>query len=405
MHRQHIVILGSGFAAFSLLKRLPAKRFDVTVVSPRNHFLFTPLLPSTTVGTLEFRSIIEPIRVVRQGIAFYLAEAVAIDAGARRVLCRAALDAQPFAMEYHALVIAVGADNQTHDIPGVRENALFLKELADARAIRQRIIECFERASTPGLSGDERRRLLRFVVVGGGPTGVELAAELHDFVRDDLSRWYPERAPEARITVVEAQSVLLGAFHSALAAYALRLFRREGIEVLTHSKVKEVSPDAIRLHDGMEIPCGLVVWSTGLGPRPFVRALDFPKDHGQRLLTDRHFRVKGQSDIYAIGDCSVVEGENFPATAQAGRYLAFSLSRAASGKSARPFRYRHLGMLAYVGRHRALADLPSLHAHGMAAWLFWRSAYLTRLVSLKNKMLVLFDWFKTLLFGRDVSRF
>lgn len=403
-----LVVLGTGFGAFNLVKRL-GDGYDVTVISPRNHFLFTPLLPGTTVGTLEFRSIIEPIRHARSNMTFYHAAATGLDPALRQVPCRGAAEGDPFTVSYDILVIAVGAVSNTFRVPGVEEYALFLRELHDARELRQRIIGCFERANLPGIPVAEQQRLLSFVVCGGGPTGVEFAAELNDFMVEDLRRPYPALVAQARITLVEATNEILSTFDRKLRAYAMELFRRQRIIVLTGSLVVRVEPGAVHLADGSVLPYGLLLWSTGNGPTAFARTVSLPKDRHERLLTDEYFRVEGMGDVYALGDCSAVEQHPLPATSQVaqqqGKYLADAFNRRALGLPVSPFRYRHLGMLAYIGMDRALADLEQIKGRGWATWLFWRSAYLSRIVSLKNKTLVLFDWFKAKIFGRDISQF
>ena len=409
MPRPTLIVLGTGFAAFSLIKAIDTTQYDVVVVSPRNHFLFTPLLPSTTVGTLEFRSIIEPIRAARPEVQFYQSLCTAVVPEEKKIQCEGAIDKRTFELRYDILVIAVGAAVNTYGISGVREYALFLKELSDARAIRQKIIECFEQASQPSVSDGERKRLLHFVVVGGGPTGVEFAAEMNDFLQGDLRRSYPMLFNDVRITVLEAGEHILNTFDAALSDYTTRMFQRQHIEVRTGSFVQRVDKEVILLGDASQIPYGLMVWSTGIGAREFIKALSFEKDGASRILTDDFFLVKSTQNVFALGDCAVVEEKNFPATAQVaqqeGKYLARSLGKKARGKRVRPFRYKHYGMLAYVGSNRALADLSTVKGKGFSAWLFWRSAYLTKLVSFKNKVLVIFDWFKTFVFGRDISRF
>ncbi|GJQ20791.1 MAG: pyridine nucleotide-disulfide oxidoreductase [Bacteroidia bacterium] len=404
-----LVVLGTGFGAFSIIKRINTQIFDVVVVSPRNHFLFTPLLPSTTVGTIELRSIIEPIRTARPGILYYHAECIGLNHPKREIRCRGILDGRTFALRYDFLVIAVGASSATFNIPGVREHALFLKELSDARAIRHRIIECLERASHPRSDPEEVQRLLHFVVVGGGPTGVEFLAEMHDFVMEDLRKSYPAVAEQVRLTLLEATDQILGTFDAALRAYTRRLFRRQRIEVRTRSPVTRIGPTRIVLRDGTRIPYGLVVWSAGTAPTPFVQSLRLPRDAASRILVDEHLRVHETSRLFALGDCSSVMGRPYPATAQVaqqqGKYLARALEAYAQGRLPEPFRYKSYGMLAYVGSGKALADLETVKGRGFAAWLFWRSVYLTRLVSIKNKILVVFDWMKTFVFGRDISRF
>ncbi|MBI2431524.1 MAG: FAD-dependent oxidoreductase [Candidatus Hydrogenedentes bacterium] len=408
-NRPRILVLGTGFGSFSFIKHIDVEAFDVFVVSPRNHFLFTPLLPSTTVGTVEFRSIIEPIRVARKGIRFYQAVCTRLDLEKSIAYGEGYFHRTPFEHAYDFLVLGVGAVNNTFGIPGVAEHAMFLKELADARAIRQKIIECLERASKPGRAPADLDWLLRFVVVGGGPTGVEFAAEMHDFLREDLAKWFPDLVPHVRITVLEAKEQILNMFDARLRAYATRVFRRSQIDVRTNSMVREVRQDAIVLQNGEEIRYGLVVWSTGIGPTPLVRSLDVPKGPFKRLLVDDYLKVLTTTNVYAMGDCCRLESQDLPPTAQVaqqeGKYLARAFNQRARGKTPGPFVYKHMGMLAYIGERRALADLKNVKGRGFTTWLFWRSAYLTKLVSWKNKLLVVSDWLLTSLFGRDISRF
>jgi NADH:ubiquinone reductase (non-electrogenic) len=411
--KRKVIILGSGFASFSFIKTVSLVHYDITVISERNHFLFTPLLPSTTVGTIEFRSIIEPIRTARKNLTFVQARCIHIDPAVKTLHCTNVVDQRDFSLNYDLLIVAVGAVNNTFDIPGVHEFAFFLKELRDARKIRQRIIDNFERASTPGLDASQLSRILHFVVVGGGPTGVEFAAELADFLEEELTRSYPELVGTARITLVEGGKHILNSFDDKISEYATRLFNRRRVTVLTNKPVREVKQDMLILADGSELSYGLLVWSTGNGPTELVRSLPFIKDQVQRIITDRHFCVLNEKDVFALGDCANIDEHPLVATAQvaiqSGKYLAklFNIM----GKTGRtvneikPFAYNHMGMLAYIGDNKAVADLPNTKVRGFTTWLFWRSAYLTRLVSLKNKVLVIFDWTKAMFFGRDVSRF
>jgi NADH:ubiquinone reductase (non-electrogenic) len=403
-----ITVLGTGFAAFNLVKNLSAD-YAITVVSPRNHFLFTPLLPSTTVGTIEFRSIIEPIRHARDDIRFFHASAEELNPATRTLHCKGLEESGAFDLSYDTLVIAVGGVSNTFNVPGVAEHALFLKELNDARELRQRIISCFEIANLPSTTVEERQRLLHFVICGGGPTGVEFAAELNDFMMEDLSKWYTQLVAEARITLVEAGREILNTFDEKLRRYATEAFRRERISVLTGSPVVKVEPKTIRLADGSMVAYGLLLWSTGNAATTFGARVDLPKDKQSRIIVDEFFRVKGYENIYSLGDCSVIEQSPLPATSQVaqqqGKYLARSLNRRLKNLPVEPFRYRHLGMLAYIGSNKALADLQNFKGRGWATWLFWRSAYLSRIVSLKNKFSVMIDWIKAKLFGRDISQF
>ena len=407
--KSRLVLLGTGFAGFSLLKKLDPRAYDVTVIASRNHFLFTPLLPSSTVGTVEFRSIIEPIRRAAKGVRFYLASARELDVSRKTVRCAVPDGEQSFEVSYDLLVVAVGAKVNTFGIPGVTENALFLKTVEDARKIRRRTIECFEKASEPQLSPEQRKNLLHFVVVGGGPTGVEFAAELHDFVMKEVRACYPDLMKDVGITLVDAADHILGAFDKSLSDYTTKHFQRQNIQVRTGIRTVKLEKDRVILNDGSEVPFGMVVWSTGLGPTIAVNSFNLPKDKASRILVDECLKVQGEEAVYAMGDCSCVVGKNYPATAQVamqeGNYLGKALNNMARGRAASPFKYNHHGMLAYIGDDSAIADLAAIKGKGRTTYLLWRSAYLTRLVSWKNKMLVLFDWFKTFLFGRDISRF
>lgn len=411
--KPRLVVLGTGFGALSLLKDLSPSRYAVTVISPRNHFLFTPLLPSATVGTIEFLSIAEPIRLAAKGVTFAQAEAFALDPERKAVCCRSPFSGEEFDVRYDVLVIAVGAVSNTFGIEGVAEHALFLKELSDARLIRQKIIDNFEHASLPTVSEAERKRLLHFVVVGGGPTGVEYAAELADFFDDEVKAHFPNLIDNARITLVEAGKQILSSFDESLSTYAMKVFQRRRINFILNAPVKKVEAGKVHLATGEALETGLIVWSTGNGPTPFVKALPFQKDRSGRILTDRYLRVLGATDVFALGDCATIEGYSQPATAQvamqAGKYLAKLLNRASSPskaeKSIAPFERQNFGMLAYIGDDRALADLPTVKWRGFLTWIFWRAAYLTKLVSVKNKLQVLFDWIKSRAFGRDLSRF
>lgn len=323
--------------------------------------------------------------------------------------CVSAVGEERFSLSYDLLAITVGAAVGDHGVPGVREHALTLASVEDARAVRRGILDQFARAEVPGLSDDEIRRRLTFAVCGGGATGVEVAAEVHDLLGRELSASYPDLAPRGRVVLVEAAERILGGFDSALAEYAHRHFQREGIEVRLSTPVAAVEEGGVRLRDGGFLPAGLVLWAGGNAPVPFVAALGESLTPRGRLRVDDHLRLPGRPGVYALGDCASVGEPGLPATAQVaqqqGEYLAQALNRSRRGRPVGPFRFRSAGMLAYIGGSQALADLPHVKWSGRAAWLFWRSVYLTKLVSPANKVKVLFDWAKATLFGRDLSRF
>lgn len=404
-----LLVLGSGFGGFSLLSRLDARDWDATLLSPRNYFLFTPLLPSAASGSVEFRSILEPTRRRLRGIRIIEGLAESVDWDGRRVHCIGAVGGERFTLPYDHLVISVGAAVGDYGVPGVQEHALKLASVEDARAVRRGVLEQFARAEVPGLTPEELRQRLTFVVCGGGPTGVEIAAELDDLIDEELHASYPELVPQARVVLVEALERLLTSFDEALSDYTRRHFLHSGIEVRTRSKVKAIERERVILEDGEAIPCGLVLWAGGNAPVPFVASIG---GGARRLAVDEYLRLPGRENVYALGDCAAIGAVGnppLPATAQVaqqqGAYLAKALKRLRRGQTVEPFRFKASGMLAYIGGGEALADLPQVKWSGRGAWLFWRSVYLTKLVSPANKIKVLFDWIKARLFGRDLSRF
>ncbi|KAG5189439.1 pyridine nucleotide-disulfide oxidoreductase-domain-containing protein [Tribonema minus] len=380
-----IVVLGSGWAGYSFARHLDYKKFDVHLVSPRNHYLFTPLLPSTTVGTLEFRAIQEPARSIK-GVHYYQAEATELDPATKQIKCKEAFTGMEFMVPYDKLVLAMGATTNTFGVPGVdpKNHVYFLKQLTDARMIRNRLVECFERASTPFCSAAEQTRLLSFVIVGGGPTSVEFAAELHDFVRGDAKRLYPDVADKVSVTLVEASHQILGTFDSALVKYTMNLFQKRHVNILTDNSVVGVKDHKVLLADGNSIPYGLVVWSTGIKPVDFTAKLEIEKVRG-RITVDERLRVPALEGVYAMGDCAAGKDKALAPLAQVadqqGRYLAAALNRGHE----EPFKYVHLGSMAQVGDYQAIVDWHGTRVkhgslNGLLAWAIWRSAYWTKTV-------------------------
>ncbi|KAK3596266.1 hypothetical protein CHS0354_038884 [Potamilus streckersoni] len=407
--RKRLIILGTGWASYSVLKAIDKRIYDVIVVSPRNHFLFTPLLCSTTVGTLEFRSIIEPVRNqgFRQTDHFNLSWAESLDFSRQILHCHSALKPDlKYELSYDKIVIGVGALNNTFGVPGVHEYAIFLKEVADARKIRNRIIHNFELSVQPGIDESESKRLLHTIIVGGGPTGIEFGAELYDFIEQDVARLYKRKRDDVQVTLVESNKIL-SSFDERLRHFAeKKIKQRSGFNLLKDS-VTNVSSDHVVLKSGKTIPCGLVVWSTGLAPRSFVVKLNVAKNSRGQILTDRHLRILDDpsGNSYALGDCADIQDMLLPCTAQLaekqGRYLAEQLNGKGEGK---PFKFRSRGMLAYIGQYQGLTDLPEFKLQGFPSWFLWRSAYLTRLGSWRLIIQVPLDWIKTHFFGRDISR-
>eukprot|EP00192_Tetraselmis_astigmatica_P005159 CAMPEP_0117678632 /NCGR_PEP_ID=MMETSP0804-20121206/17399_1 /TAXON_ID=1074897 /ORGANISM="Tetraselmis astigmatica, Strain CCMP880" /LENGTH=503 /DNA_ID=CAMNT_0005488029 /DNA_START=142 /DNA_END=1653 /DNA_ORIENTATION=- len=329
--RPVVLVLGSGWAAHACIKVIDTDQYDVIVVSPRNHFCFTPMLPSTAVGTVEFRSLLEPIRTSNEYVGYLEAECDHLDLDAKVATCIAAgmyaSGYKPtFEVPYDMLVVAVGEQPATFGVPGVAEYCCFMKEIKDTVRIRNKIGEVFELAALPGTSDEERRRLLHFVVVGGGPTGVEFAGTLSDYVRSDLKRKYPSLMPYVRVSLLQSAQSILTQFDSGLAKQALDDLQSTGVEIRTGVRVIQVTEKQVVLKGGERQDYGVCVWSCGNAPRPLVQSLvDVIPEQASlqnggpgssKLVVDPFLRVIGATDVLAMGDCTSRFAGALPATAQ-----------------------------------------------------------------------------------------
>eukprot|EP01062_Namystynia_karyoxenos_P055783 TRINITY_DN46826_c0_g1_i1.p1 TRINITY_DN46826_c0_g1~~TRINITY_DN46826_c0_g1_i1.p1 ORF type:complete len:487 (+),score=136.66 TRINITY_DN46826_c0_g1_i1:81-1463(+) len=429
-----VLVLGTGWAGFNFLRNIDRRKYDVRCISPANHFLFTPLLPSCAVGTLEFRAIQEPVRTLPHLAGYYQAKATSVDWENRVVTCKDIFKHAEFELPYDYLVICCGCKTGTFNTPGVEQreghNVFFLKHLYHARQIRNRILECFERAAIHGTNAEERNRLLTFVVVGGGPTSCEFTGELHDFLTEDLKRLYPDLVPHARVMLVEAGKQLLGTFDQALAAFVSKRFKTNAIDIKLGVAVQEVKENTVIFSNGESAHFGMLVWSAGLQPVNFVRGLGVPRGPTGRIIVDDRLRVPGHGKrVYAFGDCAVVETAPLPpiaqAAAQQAKYLANQFNAVRSGGGGGPssehvaepppFAFSSLGAMATLGGWKGVADFTAVGKpgegknlgtiKGSSAFFLWRTAYLGKQVSRVNKILIPMYWFKAWLFGRDISRF
>jgi NADH dehydrogenase len=322
-----------------------------------------------------------------------------------------------YALPYDKLVIATGTYNRTFGTPGVRENAWFLKDVQNARSIRFRIMECFEQAEHPELTEQQRRNLLAFIVVGGGPTGSEMASALFDMVHNDIRRVFPHLVELCSITIVDAAGSILNTFDKSLQEYAQKTFQRDGIQLKLNRKPVRVERGNFVVEPDGEMPFGLLVWSTGNTQGPLVKGItNVKKDQTGALITDDRLEVipsdPSQSEllqgVYAMGDCAQIDDHALPATAQVaaqkGKFLAKLLnSQGASGES---FKYQHSGTLANLSGGRGIAQFSKGgKLSGRSASALWHSTYsLYMSVSWRNKIAIPFTWMLNRIFGRTLSR-
>mmetsp|Transcript_48477 Transcript_48477/g.113464 ORF Transcript_48477/g.113464 Transcript_48477/m.113464 type:complete len:514 (-) Transcript_48477:85-1626(-) len=445
--RKKVVVLGSGWGAISFVKKLDATLYDVTVVSPRPFFFYTPLLCGSTTGTVSPGAIIEPIRDRAPDCKFLHLACKEVDLQGKKVVC-AGTASGDVDLNYDHLVVAVGAQPNTFGIPGVAEHAKFLKEIEHGRDVRAHFLNRVEQADVAFASGDVEtaKKLLRVVVVGGGPTGVEFCGEMIDFIKKDLSHQFPFLKDLFAVTLVEALPGLLTMFQKEVGEYVQEHLVSCGVEVKLNAMVKEATENKVMLRqkdgstEGMEY--GTLVWVAGVGMRPFTKALcqKIGAENGQTdrrgLLVDDCLRVKGTKlgEVFALGDCAVSgKPPTAQVAAQQGKYLGRFFRRGNQhsivDENTPGFSYSHQGTMAYIGENKAATELfpngliklgrssvtdhlwwRSLYGEvdhvrvmGVAGFAVWRSVYFSKMYSARGRWCVASDWLRTSFFGRPAA--
>jgi NADH dehydrogenase len=395
--RPHVVIVGAGFGGIEAAKALRRAPVEVTIIDRQNHHCFQPLLYQVATAALSPADIAWPIRHILRGqdnATVLLAEVIGVEAEARRVLLR---DVPP--IEYDTLIIATGATHSYFGHPEWEEFAPGLKQIVDATRIRRSILLSFEKAELPN-SEAERRRLLTFVIVGGGATGVEMAGAIAEIARLTLARDFRHIDPRAaRIVLLEAGPRIMPTFTPELSDYATRSLARMGVEVMTSSRVTKCDRRGVELEHG-SIEAATVIWAAGVQASPAARWLGVETDRSGRIAVGLDLTVPGRPEIFVIGDTAAVHDSNgepipgiAPAAKQMGQYVGRLIQARLSERELPPFRYRHLGDLATIGRRAALVQLGRLRLTGFVGWLFWSVVHIYFLIGLRYRFLVAFVWF------------
>ena len=411
--RTDILILGGGFggmnAAMTLDRRLRrGLDADVTLISRTNFYLFTPLLAEVAASLVGPRHVVNPIRRMLKRARFVEGTVRRVDP-ARRVVEFTDQNGRARTLAYRHCVLAPGSVTEFFGIEGLAENALTLKTMGDAIRIRNHVIDLLERAAL--LPPEDRRPLLSFVVAGGGLNGIEVAGELHDFVLHAL-RDYPTIEPgEVRMALVEMMDRLAQEVPAEVAEYARRNLESRGVEVWLTAKVASYVDDRLRTADGREMETRTVIWTAGVRPSPLIQAIEVerPEKADHRLPVNEFLQVRGYEDLWAVGDCALVpdpDGGYQPPTAQhavrQGRRVARNIEAAIRGRPLKPYRYRGIGMLATLGRHRGVGRVFGLRLTGFPAWFAWRTYYLLALPGWDRRLRVAFDWFLDFIFPPDI---
>ncbi len=395
--------MGAGFGGLSCARRLGGRPVDVLVVDRDNYHLFTPLLYQVASALLNPSDIAMPVRRVFQraaNVRFRLGEAREIDFDARRVRLADGVE-----LEYDRIVVACGSRTNWFGLADVARHALPLKDLPDALALRNHVLACFEAASRES-SDEARTRWMTFVVVGGGPTGVEYAGALSELFRRPLRRDFHDLDIErARVVLLEATEQLLSGFPDSLGEYARRTLEERGIDVRLGTRVSGADDAGVRLADGGTIATRSVIWTAGVRPADLVDRLDAPRGPGERLEVDAELRVAGRADAFAVGDAAAMRSGGAllpmmaPPAMQAGRHAADNVLRSLEDRPLKPFRYRDKGSMATIGRSAAVAAIGPLRITGFVGWVVWLTLHLYYLIGFRNRLAVLLEW------GWDYVRF
>jgi NADH dehydrogenase len=407
-----VVIVGGGFAgafcAQALERTAGAQKLDVVLLDRNNYFVFTPLLVEAGTGAIEPRHAVVPLRDFLSSTTLRSAEVKGIDTAARTVRYRIIGGAADTVLAWDHLVVALGSVTRLPAVPGLDRHGLEMKSLRDAVALRDRAIQLLEQAdATAGAA--IRRGLLHFVVVGANFSGVEVAGELHDFLNEAVRFYRNVDAADIRVTLVELAPRILPAIDADLAEYAVTKLRARGMSVLLETSVAAVEEDHVILTGGERLDTRTVIWCAGIAPNPLVRTLGLPCDERGWILCETDLRVRGMSDVWAIGDCAVnpdPRGGTYPETAQhavrQAAHLAKNISRALRGQSPLPCTIDSPGTLVALGCRTAVARVFGLKLAGFPAWFLWRSVYLLKMPGWGRRLRVALDWALGLLFPRQI---
>jgi len=395
----HIVVLGAGFGGLEFCHRFRLASARITLVDRSNHHLFQPLLYQVATAGLSAPEIAQPIRSIlsrRPNITVLMETVVDFKLPEKKVVLSNG------DLSYDYLVLALGGCTSYFGHPEWEKDAPGLKSLEDALRIRSQILLAFEKAETE-TSAEEQARLMTLVVVGGGPTGVELAGAFAELarrvLRADFRRVDPARA---RVTLIEGGPRILGHLTPDLSASAQRQLEALGVQVRLQASVKRIGPGQVELEGGQMIRAANIIWAAGVAATPLTRKLGAELDRAGRVKVNPDLSVPGHPEVFAIGDMALVLGEDgkplpgvSPAAMQMARHVARIIEGelASSGAARAPFRYWDKGTMATIGRSAAVAQVGRIHLSGFVAWLAWLVIHLIFLVGFRNKIAVLFQWF------------
>lgn len=402
MSTQRVVVVGGGFggafAARYLARYAPAGT-EIELINSTNYFVFQPLLPEVASGNISAPDAVTPLRQMLPGVKVRMGTVTGVDRDAKYVQLLQGSYRTPQKVNYDHLVVAAGQKTNLDIAPGFREHALCIRNLADAHELRNKVIRRLEHAD---VTEDPviKERLLTFVVVGGGFSGVETVGEISEMIRRTL-RFYPNvQQSDTRTIIVQSSDRLLSELPEKLGRYAERILSKRGVEVILGRRVSSATANAVCLSDGERIETSLFVSTAGNGPTRFCRSLGIPLERG-RLPVDRTLKVRGEDYIWSLGDAALIpmddSGEIFaPPTAQfavrEARILARNISASLEGGEPKPFAFTPSGVLASIGNYKGVAQVFGIRFSGLLAWMTWRFLYIGMLPGFSTRLRVALNW-------------
>jgi len=390
-----VVIVGAGFGGLNAARALRRAPVQVVLVDRNNYHLFQPLLYQVATAGLEPEEIARPARAILRGqknFDFRMVDVTRVDFAAKR------LETSAGPISYDFLVLAPGGETNFFGLESMQRHGLGLKDIPDAIAIRNHVLTCFEQAMLEP-DAEKHRELLTFIVVGGGPTGVEIAGALSELIRLVLVKDYPRlNIKDVRILLLEATDRLLAAMPERLRAAAGKTLWRKYVEVRFGAVVADYDGQRLRLKSGEVIPAQTVIWAAGVRASALNATLGVAPGRQGRIPVEPTLQVPGHPEVFMIGDAAYLEqdGEPLPMVApvaiQMGQFVARNIKRQVRGQALEPFRYRDQGTLATIGRNAAVANVYGIKATGFLAWVMWLGIHIIQLIGFRNKLFVLINW-------------
>ncbi len=411
-----VLILGGGFAgvycAQRVVKRLRGTKKTVGLIASENHMVFQPMLPEVVGGSLSPRHVVNPIRLICQGTDVFRGTVRAIDLVARTVVLDGGIHSSNITFSFDHIVLALGSEVNLSRIPGMSEHAYLVRNVGDAMKLRATIISRLEEANLIE-DATKRRKLLSFIVVGGGYSGVETAGQMIDLLKSICCYYEIVQPADISVTLIHSGEKLLPMLSPKLADYTGTQLAKMGVKILFKSRVKAATACSVVLEDGSKLDAGTVVCTVGNAPHSLILqlgesgALTLEKGH---VVVESTGQVRGQGHVWAAGDCAVFpksDGGNCPETAQfafrQGLLLGDNIAACITGQTLKPFKFTGQGELASIGHRTAVAEIFGRHFSGFIAWFMWRTIYLMKLPGLDRKLRVMAEWTFDLFFPRDIN--